>query len=294
MTEGTRARSSARIRADIGSGKAAFELMKANIREGWPGSPFPNEDEPARPNMVAGYYHTIGVSRVKADNGVWYWTVNYGFWNDPEAPMLSADGKASILRNGSFEDVGFQGHGFSDPQPVLGKGVWNKVTDWYPEIPHDEAVLHIDKTDYRAFGRWHVYAFGGGSITVLKDTAFFDDLTSTGAHGLRIVDSPTASAGATQLVKAVAGVNYEVSARSRRVAGTGPQALYLDFLNDKYDRIGVVSARGAALAGWSEEPTRVSATAPAGTAYARIILFATGDPGKGSTFDWDAVKLRAW
>lgn len=293
-------------RADIETGAAAFALLRVNNAEtlvpydldgdgrterrvlrpgfGEPGLPL---DGAPSPNMIAPYLGAIGVARAKAANGVWYWTVTYGSTTDPTAPMMSINDSAehSLLANGSFEEG----------RDEIGKGVWSNPQRWYGRDEYADPD-HPDKTDYRVLHKWHVFG-GAGSVEVRADNAYFvDGAQRATAKGLRIVDSGTyeSAASATQIVKAMPGVNYEVSARARRVAGTSEQTVYLDFLDATYKRLGVTTVRAGTQAAWTGDAIKVSATAPPGTVYARVILYGTANADGGSTYDWDDVRLRAW
>ncbi|MFO0741435.1 MAG: hypothetical protein U0270_36400 [Labilithrix sp.] len=282
-------------RADIGNGAAAFAVMRDDLAEAFGDVGFPMIDGfVPPPNMLADYYSAIGVARARSSEGIWYWTVDYGMYTAPEAPMLSLDDDASqsLLANGSFEEPAVDPWGNSS----MGWGSWSTPGSWYAADPYLPYLL--DKTDYRALRKWHRYASTGGSVDVRADNAYFiDDGHHGAAHGLRIVDAATsnASASATQIVKAVPGVNYELTARVRGVASSQDQQFaYLDFTNEKFERIAFTNVKSGTQTSWTGDAISVSATAPPKTAYARIILFASGGSGTGSTFDWDDVRLRAW
>lgn len=301
-------------RADIGPGAAAFTWMRRGLAEtlvpydvdgdgrddamvprpGFGDVGFPLFGEAPSPNMLADYFTAIGVARAQSSEGVWYWTVTYGMYTAPQAPMLSLDGEASqsLLRNGSFEEPAVDAWG----NKSIEWGAWSTPKSWYTPDPY---LTHLpDKTDYRLLQKWHRYSSAGGRVDHRADNAYFLDEGQTGAaHGLRIVDDPASgsTASATQLVKAMPGVNYELTARARRVGVSQDQQFaYLDFTDDKFERIAHTAKKTGAETAWTGDALSISATAPPKTAYVRIILFASGGAGAGSTFDWDDVRLRSW
>ncbi|MFO0738219.1 MAG: hypothetical protein U0270_20170 [Labilithrix sp.] len=301
-------------RADIGAGTAAFAFMRRELAEtivpydldadghddvhvprpgfGEVGIPM---DDPPSPNMLATYFTAMGVARAKSRAGVWYWTVTYGMYTAPQAPMLSLDEgwSKSLLTNGSFEEPAVDEWG----HPTIRSGSWSSPGRWYGPNPYVTPGFG-DQTDYRVLHRWHVFASAGGRVDVRTDNAYFlDETHGSAAHGLRIIDSSSsdASASATQLVRALPGVNYELTARARRVGTSADeQFAYLDFTDEKYDRIAYNVVKTGSQTAWTGDAIRVSATAPPKTAYVRVILFASGGSGTGSAFDWDDVRLRAW
>lgn len=274
-------------RPDIGSGVAAFNLLKTNLagREGFSTHAYPTDAAPG-PNMLDSSFTAIGVARARSASGVWYWTVTYGDIAEPTAPMLALDDGTdqSLLSNGSFERAAKTSWG----EPTIGKGAWNMVKTWYG--PHDPALAEDPRLQ-----KWHIFATGGGTAEVRADSAYFADDASARAHGLRMVDSDHGHTTATQIVAAVPGVNYELSARTRKLdPSNSQQAIFLDFIDKNYDRIGFTKVKAGGQNSWLSEPIRVSATAPLKTAYVRVILYSTNAAGHSSTYDWDDVRLRAW
>ena len=166
--------------------------------------------------------------------------------------ILSA-GFSTIASNGGFES-----------SSVTTGVAWSKVT---------------------ALSKWHLYSASGGSSA--RKTAAASD----GTYGLRNVDPDPGIVSATQLVRAGANVNYGVSTKTRRVSGNSAQTVYLDFLDNNYQRIDVFTVSTGTSTSWTTVGTK--ATSPSGTKYLRIILYGSGAAGKASTFDYDEVKVTA-
>ncbi|MBA3394298.1 MAG: CAP domain-containing protein [Deltaproteobacteria bacterium] len=146
-------------------------------------------------------------------------------------------------------------------------------------------TANVDHAAVRTLQRWHTYASGGGTATRRAGSQ------EAGSFGLRTVDVTAGKSLATQVVRAAAGVRYEVSARTRHVSGASQQTLYLDFLRADFTRISVVTANTGTATTWAT--TSVLADAPSGTRYVKILLYAGSGADAASTHDWDTVKLTA-
>jgi|GEM_PF-6789198 len=93
------------------------------------------------------------------------------------------------------------------------------------------------------------------------------------------------SVSAVQIVPAQENKTYTLSAEARLEDG-GSASLYLDFLNRSRRRI-----QPFTTGGYSEQWSRqtVTATAPIGTEYIRVILY-SGNYSLGTAY-WDAIRL---
>jgi len=198
--------------------------------------------------MRTAQYRAVGISRMQAANGYWYWTADFG---DVKDALLSA-GVSSIASNGGFESDAFTNK------------TWSTV---------------------RTLNRWHRSWASGGNAT--RTTNHF-----AGSYGMRVVDPSAGHVAMTQLVRALNGVNYRVTAAVQRRSGATQQTLFLDFLNGSYERIVARTVPTGTSASWTR--IQVEDVAPAGTRYVRILLYGSAAGSTASTYDWDDVRLTAW
>jgi hypothetical protein len=109
-------------------------------------------------------------------------------------------------------------------------------------------------------------------------------------YGLKSVDFQKCnyfcSASAVQIVPAQENRVYTLSAEARREHGSGG-TLYMDFLNANMGRI-KPHTKGGYCEEWSQQ--EVTAMAPEGTRYIRVILYSSNN-AQGIVY-WDNVELR--
>jgi uncharacterized protein YkwD len=144
----------------------------------------------------------------------------------------------------------------------------------------DAAVLTtgVGYASVRTPNAWHANWSSGGSVSI-----------SGGA--LHVKDPDPGSVTATQVVAAKAGVTYQLTARAKRPSGNSRQSIWVDFLNSSYGSLGRVRVYPSSLSTWNTVTT--SGLAPAGTTYARVVVYGSSTAGYVSTFDWDDVSLTA-
>lgn len=150
----------------------------------------------------------------------------------------------------------------------------------------DAITAGVSFSAVRTLNRWHTNKSTGGAASRTSAAA------QAGSFGLRLGDPDPGSVSGTQVVRAAAGVNYRVTAMTRRVAGASSQTLYLDFLDGNFARLKAVTA-SAGTSG-SFVTVKSEEVSPAGTRYVRVILWGSGTAGHKSTFDWDTVRIAAW
>jgi uncharacterized protein YkwD len=213
-------------------------------------------------NMKGTNYRVIGIARAYSATSTykWYWTTDFGGYVDEvmtdggtPPPPPPPTTPTSLLSNGTFDA--------------------------------DELTAGVTYTSIRTTGRWH-WAAQAGTATMTAEAA------AASARGLRVVDALSGSISVGQLVAATAGKTYAFSAKVRRVSGGSAQAVYLDFLNASYSRIG----RSTITPGTSttfHDVTR-NVVAPTGTAFVRVTIYGyQGSNNYASTYDWDEVTLTA-
>ena len=133
--------------------------------------------------------------------------------------------------------------------------------------------------------RWYIVddPDGGREVTWISEGGIY------GSGGLEIKDEACcgafSSVEAVQIVPAVEGLTYTVGAHIT-VAQGDSGTLYLDFLDDKMNRIDVVTVGGGTSI-WSS--IDVFEVAPIGTKYIRVILY-SGNESMGTNY-WDNVTL---
>ncbi|MBN2146768.1 MAG: hypothetical protein JW726_05235 [Anaerolineales bacterium] len=174
--------------------------------------------------------------------------------------------------------------------------------DMVMDPPADQNLLSNGDLDEQDFGlvsnwaqtdvplsRWHLVQ----DVPVVQETnvRWVDpvDLAYEGrGFGLRAVDTQDCdyfcSTEVIQILPAIAGHEYEVSAEARSPQGIA--RLYLDFLGAGRSRLQVNTA-GGYNAEWSAQSIR--ATAPEGTTYVRIILYT--DNASTGWVEWDNIQL---
>ena len=117
------------------------------------------------------------------------------------------------------------------------------------------------------------------------------DLRAEGrGYGLRSIDYQQCdffcSVSAIQIVPAEEKQWYTLSAEAKREQGSGG-SIYLDFLDARKARI-EANSKGGYSDRWTEQS--LTARAPAGTAYIRVILYSS-NKAQGIIY-WDNVVLR--
>ncbi len=137
----------------------------------------------------------------------------------------------------------------------------------------------------RTLNRWHTYAASGGSVTRATGVA------SAGTYGLVMKNPDPGVASATEVLRGAPGVNYQIAAKARWVAGSA-EVVYLDFLDASYTRLTVTTVSAGTSTTYA--PVTVSAIAPPKTAYVRVLLYGSGAAGNKGTTDFDDVRVTAW
>ncbi|MBV8760806.1 MAG: CAP domain-containing protein [Deltaproteobacteria bacterium] len=136
----------------------------------------------------------------------------------------------------------------------------------------------------------------GVPYTSVRDVGTWYSATTNGSVAaaggvLSVYDALVGNVSVAQLVAAGPGT-YTVSANVRWISGGTGQVLYLDFLDASYARIGRASVTPGASA--TEHAITRTATAPAGTAFARVTIYGyTGNNDYTSTYEWDDLTLTA-
>jgi hypothetical protein len=109
-------------------------------------------------------------------------------------------------------------------------------------------------------------------------------------YGLKSIDYQSCnyfcSTSAVQIVPAQENKAYTLSAEARREQGKGG-TLYMDFLNANMGRI-KPHTKGGYGEEWSQQ--EITAVAPQGTRYIRVILY-TNNNSQGTIY-WDNIELR--
>lgn len=174
-------------------------------------------------------------------------------------PMSSPVSTTNLLANGSLDEDDF-GRVANWAQTGINLNRWHLVQDIPPS--NEFNVRWVEHVDLRAEGR---------------------------GYGLRSVDAQECdffcSTAAIQIVPAQENMRYRLVATARGVEGGKPK-LYLDFLNINQMRIDVVT-KGGYSSDWSRQT--ITAQAPLGTAYIRVILY-TDNRVQGIVY-WDDVEL---
>jgi uncharacterized protein YkwD len=137
----------------------------------------------------------------------------------------------------------------------------------------------------RTLNKWHTSASGGGAVARTAGG-------SVGSYGMRVRDVNGGSAAATQVVQGAGGVNYRVTAKSRRVAGADAQSVRLEFLDASFARLQSIPVSSGTSTTYA--PVQSEGVSPAGTRYVRVVLFGSGAAGQASTSDYDDVRIVAW
>jgi uncharacterized protein YkwD len=211
-------------------------------------------------NMKSANYRVIGIARAynAAATYRWYWVTDFGGYVDE---VMTTDGTpppppptpTNLLANPGFET--------ND----LGAGVFY--------------------TSVTTPSRWF-WGSQQGSASLATQAA------AAGTLGLRVIDVLAGSISVAQIAPATAGKTYSLTAKTRRVAGTTSQIVYLDFLDASYARIGRTSVSAGSNTAF-HAITR-SGLAPAGTKYVRVAVYGyAGNNDYASTYDWDDITLTS-
>ncbi|MDI4645024.1 heparinase II/III domain-containing protein [Cohnella hashimotonis] len=125
---------------------------------------------------------------------------------------------------------------------------------------------------------WTRYSASSGAISVT-------DIVYSGQYSIRMDDtSPTAGIGMRSIhLPASPGEVYQASVQSYNASGISE--LYLEFWNSANQRIGVATYANSSIGKWT--PLVIEQTAPAGTAYATLLLYSNS--GNVGTAYFDAA-----
>jgi hypothetical protein len=157
---------------------------------------------------------------------------------------------------------------------------------WVAACGEGERVTDGKWSAVRTLNKW--FRGGSGAWSSSRSTS----AAQAGSYGMRQKDPSDGHAAVTQLVRAAPGVNYSVEVQARRVSGSTEQVVYLDFLNKDFQRITHKTVGTGTATTWGVR--KVEATSPSGTRYVRAILYGPGSAGAASSFDLDAVQVKAW
>lgn len=95
---------------------------------------------------------------------------------------------------------------------------------------------------------------------------------------------------ATQLIRQIPGAKrYTFSGFYRRSIGSDKQALYLDYLDKDFQRIGEPAIAHTTVGPSVWKLLTVSRTVPSGTAYVRVIIYSA--IAAESRYNWDSIRL---
>jgi uncharacterized protein YkwD len=218
----------------------------------------------------------------------------------PDAAAVFTGWKNSPGHDANMKSANFTVIGISKVIDASGRAWWTTDFGGYKDailsagvttiasnsgFESDAFTTGVDFNAVRTLQRWHLYGPGDSGVARTTGSA------EAGSWGLRINDSATTKAVATQVVLGAAGVRYQVAARTRYLSGPSEQVVYLDFLRSDFSRISVFTQGTGMPTTWST--TTVSADAPSGTKYVRVLLYGPAAAGVASIHTWDSIKLTA-
>jgi hypothetical protein len=198
----------------------------------------------------------------------------------------------TVLREPSFQtQLAATPHPWASPAPTITPSVSNLLSNGNLDKDDFGYVVNWAQSNVDLL-RWHLVQ-DIAPADESRGTRWIErvDLRAEGrGYGLRSIDYQQCdffcSVSAIQIVPAEEEQWYTLSAEARREQGSGG-GIYLDFLDARKARI-EANSKGGYSDRWTEQS--LTARAPAGTAYIRVILYSS-NKAQGIVY-WDNVVLR--
>jgi uncharacterized protein YkwD len=205
-------------------------------------------------NMLSANYKVIGIARAYSSTSTYKW-----YWTTDFGGYVD-----EVMTDGTVTPP-------PPPPPAT-----NLLTNG--DFAVSTLTTGVGYASVRTLNTWHANWSTGGSVTI-----------SSGA--LHVKDPDPGSVTATQVVAAKAGTNYKLTARAKRPSGNSRQSVWIDFLNSSYGSLGRVRVYPTSSSLWNT--VTATGVAPAGTTYARVVVYGSSTAGYVSSFDWDDLTLAA-